>query len=685
MRILACLAQQHDWRLVVLAAAICLVGAFVAVMLFRRTLAESGGARFHWCFLASVAAGSVTWATHFIAMLGYRSPVPVSFDGPLTVVSAMIAVVGIGAGLLLTALPRRRLAALLGGGLIGLAIAAMHFVGMFAYRAEGIVHWEQSYVIASVLLSVALSVAMADRLHARNGGQPVAAWALFAAAITGLHFTGMAAYSVTPVAALPHGANGEALAAMASAIALVATIIVGAAISTFFVERRARNMSQAELAHIAMHDKLTELANRHSFAEALEQECARLGDGRHGFGLLLVDLDRFKPVNDTLGHPMGDVILQKVAARLRLAARRSDLVARIGGDEFAIIARGGVSRIEIAGIAARIVEILSRPFVVNGNVVELGGSVGFSMAPGDGTDAETLPQYADVALYTAKRNGRERFCQFEPALMEELKRRRFLEADLRRACMREDFELAYQPVIDPRSGRVISAEALLRWTCPERGAISPAEFVPVAEELGLVSRIGAGVLMQACRDAATWPDDISVAVNISPVQLLDPRLPQTVIQALSEAGLPASRLELEITETALLGNDEAALKTLNRLRDMGLRISLDDFGTGYSSLSYLHRFPISRIKIDRSFVQQLPHDPGSASIVRAIAQLGESLDMQITAEGIETAEQMSFITEHGCDHVQGFLISRAISADELSQWLAARTSAAASAAGAAAA
>ena len=679
MRILACLALEHDWRLVLLAAVICLIGAFVAVMLFKRTIEETGAARFHWCFLAAVAAGSVTWATHFIAMLGYRSLAPVSFDGPLTVVSAVIAVVGIGSGLLLATLPRRRTAALLGGGIIGLAISAMHYVGMFAYRVEGIVHWDPAHVFGSIIVSVVLSVAMVNRLHAacarRHDAAAKMAWGLFAAAIVGLHFTGMAAFSVTPVAGLPHDADSDAFAAMASAIAMVAAIIVGAGISTFLVERRARYASQAELAHIAMHDKLTELANRHSFAEALEHECARLEAGNYGFGLLLVDLDRFKPVNDTLGHPMGDVILQKVAARLRRAARRTDLVARIGGDEFAIIARGGASRIEIARIAARIVEILSRPFVVNGNVVELGGSVGFSMAPHDGTDAETLTQHADVALYTAKRSGRERFCQFEPALMEDLKRRRFLEADLRRACMREDFEVAYQPVIDPRTGRMISAEALLRWTCPERGAISPSEFVPVAEELGLVSRIGAGVLMQACRDAATWPDDIGVAVNISPVQLLDPRLPQTVIQALTESGLPASRLELEITETALLGNDEAALKTLNRLRDLGIRISLDDFGTGYSSLSYLHRFPISRIKIDRSFVRRLPHDPSSASIVRAIAQLGESLDMQITAEGIETAEQLSFITEHGCDHVQGFLISHPVPAAELKLWLEARTAA----------
>jgi EAL domain-containing protein (putative c-di-GMP-specific phosphodiesterase class I) len=249
---------------------------------------------------------------------------------------------------------------------------------------------------------------------------------------------------------------------------------------------------------------------------------------------------------------------------------------------------------------------------------------------------------------------------FEPTLMEIIQRRRSLEAALRRACMRDEFTIVYQPVFASRSGAVTGAEALLRWTCPEHGEISPAEFIPIAEELGLVSRIGADVLHQSCKDAASWPAHIDLAVNVSPVQLLDPRLPQTVAQALADSGLAPHRLELEITETALLNNDQAALRTLTRIRDLGVRISLDDFGTGYSSLSYLHRFPISRIKIDKSFVQKLPDDVGSASIVRAIAQLGASLNMKITAEGIETDSQLSFIRDHGCDEVQGFLTGRPI-------------------------
>jgi EAL domain-containing protein (putative c-di-GMP-specific phosphodiesterase class I) len=241
-----------------------------------------------------------------------------------------------------------------------------------------------------------------------------------------------------------------------------------------------------------------------------------------------------------------------------------------------------------------------------------------------------------------------------------IQRQRSLEAALRRASMRDEFRIVYQPVFCSAKGEITGAEALLRWTCPEHGEISPTEFIPIAEELGLVARIGADVLRKACKDAASWPAHIDLAVNVSPVQLLDPRLPQTVAQALADSGLSPSRLELEITETALLNNDEAALRTLTQIRDLGVRISLDDFGTGYSSLSYLHRFPISRIKIDKSFVQKLPDDVGSASIVRAIAQLGSSLSMKITAEGIETDSQLSFIKEHGCDEVQGFLTGRPI-------------------------
>ena len=677
MRVLTCLANDHDWRVVLLAALMCIAGSFVSTTLFQRAMAQTGASRLHWCFLAAVTAGSATWTTHFIAMLGYRANVPVTFDGPLTVGSALIAVGGIGIGLLISTVRSRSLASIVGGGTIGLSISAMHYVGMFAYRVDGIVSWLPDYVVASIVVAVVLSALVIDNLR-RLPNQPlIGASVMLSLAIVGLHFTGMAAFSVTPIPGVAAGADTEAFTAMAAAIVMVALMIVGTGISTHLMERRINLSSQNRLAHIAMHDALTELANRHAFSEALESECVKQQRYGRPFALLTLDLDRFKPINDTLGHPIGDVVLQMVSTRLRCAVRHGDLVARIGGDEFAIITYGISEISQATQVAHRVVEVLSRPFVVNGNVAELGGSVGVAVAPEHGTTAEQLVQHADIALYTAKRAGRERFCVFDPQMMDTILRRRYLEADLRRACMREDFEVVYQPVSSSLTGEVIGAEALLRWTCPGRGEIPPSEFIPLAEELGLISRIGATVLLQACRDAATWPDDLDIAVNISPVQLLDPRLPQAVSQALEESGLRPSRLELEITETALVGNDEAALRTLTKLRELGVQISLDDFGTGYSSLSYLHRFPIGRIKIDRSFVQQLPDDRGSASIVRAIAQLGKSLDMKITAEGIETAEQLSFIAEHGCDHVQGFLISRPLKADVMFEMLRARADAAA--------
>jgi diguanylate cyclase (GGDEF)-like protein len=659
MRVITCLVQEHDWWIVLLAALMCCTGSIVAITLFRRTMAERGPSRLHWCFLSAVTAGAATWATHFIAMLGYRSSVPVAFDGPLTIASALIAVGGIGTGLLLASTLRRSLATVIGGGTIGLAISAMHYTGMFAYRAEGLVTWLPGYVVASLVVAAGFGMLLVHGLRSGWASKSMAC-ALLVMTIVGLHFTGMAGFTVTPIPGVSHGGDTSTFTAVALATAMVALLILGMGLSTFMVENRAHSESREQLAHIAMHDTLTELANRHSFTKTLESECEKQKRYGRPFALLMVDLDRFKPINDTLGHPLGDLVLQKVAGRLRRAVREGDLVARIGGDEFAIIAFGVSTAEQAEQIAARVVEILARPFVVAGNVAELGGSVGIALAPNHGTDPEQLVQHADVALYSAKRTGKDRYCLFETEMMDAMQRRRFLEFDLRRACMREEFTVVYQPIIDSKSQAITGAEALLRWNCPGRGDVSPAEFIPIAEDLGLVSRIGATVLQQACQDATLWPEHLDIAVNVSPVQLLDPRLPQIVAQALLDSGLPAERLELEITETALLGDDEAALRTLNQLRDLGVRISLDDFGTGYSSLSYLHRFPISRIKIDRSFICKLPEDPGSASIVRAIAQLGESLDMKITAEGIETAEQFSFIAEQGCDHVQGFLISRPV-------------------------
>lgn len=672
MRVFTCLIHDHSLGLVALAALMCVVGSYVTTRLIQRTVEGTGPDRLYWCFMSAVTAGAAIWATHFIAMLGYTPPVPVTFDGPLTIVSALIAVVGTAIGLLLAVSASRRDAVWFGGATIGLAIAATHYVGMFAYRVDGIVNWLPGYVAASVALSMILTALAIRELVAGRRRVPVAA-AILSIAIIAPHFTGMAAFVVTPIPGVQAGADSEAFSAMASAIALVAFLIVGAGISTHLLDRRSREHSDRKLHHIAMHDHLTSIANRRAFSDALDKECRRLKSFHRPFALLMIDLDRFKPINDTLGHPVGDKVLRRVAGRLHAAIREGDVVARLGGDEFAILACNVGDAEQTESLARRIVEVLARPFVVEGNVAEIGASVGICLAPDHGDDAETLMHRADVALYTAKKEGKSQYCRFQPALNEALQRRRLIEADLRRACMREEFNVVYQPITDAATGEYTGAEALLRWSCADRGNVSPAEFIPIAEDLGLVSRIGAGVLKQACADAAEWPERLSLAVNISPVQLLDPRLPQAVQRALDESGLDASRLELEITETALVGNDDVAMRTLVNLKELGVQISLDDFGTGYSSLSYLHRFPISRIKIDKSFVQRLPEDTNSMSIVRAIAQLGQSMNMKITAEGIETDAQMAFVSEQGCHNLQGFLISHPLGPTDFTALMGAET------------
>jgi len=418
-----------------------------------------------------------------------------------------------------------------------------------------------------------------------------------------------------------------------------------------------RRRSEAQILFLARHDALTDLPNRFLFGERMEQAIAQLGRSS-GFAVLCLDLDRFKAVNDTLGHLLGDKLLRQVAERLSACAREVDTVARLGGDEFAVI-QVGLERPEAAGeLARRLVATISEPYEIDGHHVVVGVSIGVAVAPGDGTSGGTLLKNADMALYRAKADGRGTFRFFEPEMDARLQARRALEGDLRRALEQGQLEPFYQPLIDFRSNRICGFEALLRWRHPERGMVSPAEFVPIAEEIGLIVPIGEWVLRRACADAARWPEPVKVAVNVSPAQFKSPLLVDAVAEALAASGLAAGRLELEITESTLLQDNDATLATLHRLRDLGPRISMDDFGTGYSSLSYLRSFPFDKIKIDQSFVRDLASKPDCAAIVRAITGLGASLGMKTTAEGVETEEQMARLRAEGCTEGQGYLFSR---------------------------
>jgi diguanylate cyclase (GGDEF)-like protein len=412
---------------------------------------------------------------------------------------------------------------------------------------------------------------------------------------------------------------------------------------------------QEQISFLARHDSLTKLANRVLFSETLHQVCDQCE--ATGIALLCLDLDNFKIVNDTLGHATGDAVLVAVAERIRGSIREIDMAARLGGDEFAVIVITEDID-EALFIARRIIERISRPFQFDGQLVQVGMSVGITMAPFDGKTPAALLKNADLALYRAKTEGRGVARLYDPAMDERVQGRRTLQAALRRAVARGEFVLHYQPVIDLATRRVTGAEALIRWVHPERGLLPPAEFIDIAEESGLIVEIGEWVLREACAAAAAWPVPISIAVNLSPLQLRDDTLVDTVTAILQTAGLQAERLELEIVESVMLDHTAQTEEALWNLHQHGVRIALDDFGTGYSSLSYLRRFPFDKIKIDRSFILDLGYEKDDSSIILAIIGLAERMNMVVTAEGVETAEQSELLLSYGCAQAQGFLFHR---------------------------
>ncbi len=422
--------------------------------------------------------------------------------------------------------------------------------------------------------------------------------------------------------------------------------------------------AQNQLAHAANHDALTGLPNRLLFCARMEEALAR---GRRGenFAVLCLDLDRFKEVNDTLGHHVGDLLLVEVARRLREELREMDTLARLGGDEFAVIQADLKTADDSAALARRLVARVAEPFVVDGRQVVVGLSIGIAIAPHDGAQHDDLLKAADMALYGAKAQGRGGWRYFEPEMNARMQMRRALELDIRRALERDEFVLFYQPIIDISSRKIKSFEALIRWRHPERGILAPDVFIPLCEELGLIRPLGAWVLRRACAEAARWPRVVGVAVNLSPVQFQGRNLVETVAAALTNAGLSAERLELEITESVMLQDTATTLETLHGLKRLGVRIAMDDFGTGYSSLSYLQSFPFDKVKIDRSFTQGLDRSRQSDAIVKAVTDLCEGLDMCTTAEGVETEEQFRALARTGCREAQGYLFSPARAAEDI--------------------
>jgi diguanylate cyclase (GGDEF)-like protein len=423
--------------------------------------------------------------------------------------------------------------------------------------------------------------------------------------------------------------------------------------------------SEVKIEYMAHHDALTDLANRVLLNERLEQALGRRIHREEFVAVHHLDLDQFKAVNDTFGHPAGDKLLKIVADRLRGLVRETDTIARMGGDEFVIVQAPISDPADATSLAQRVIEVIGEPFDIDGHQAAIGASIGIAVGPNDGLRPDRLLRNADLALYRAKGDGRGTFRFFEAAMDLQMQTRRIMEQDLRKALQAGEFELYYQPVVNLARNAISGFEALIRWNHPVKGLVSPASFIPLAEEIGFIVPIGEWVIRQACTTAAQWPQDLHVAVNISAAQFRSPGLMQVIVGALAASGLPPTRLEIEITETVLLQNRETTLAVLHQLRALGIRIAMDDFGTGYSSLTYLQCFPFDKIKIDRSFVKDIAENTGSLNIVRAVAAMANGMGMTATAEGVETAEQLQTITSEGCTEMQGFLFSKPLPMHEI--------------------
>jgi diguanylate cyclase (GGDEF)-like protein len=487
-------------------------------------------------------------------------------------------------------------------------------------------------------------------------------WLLVALAAAGLTLVIILSWRIARTITRPLSALDEATRRLGegkdAAVEVTSDDEIGRLGASFNVMVAAIAERERQITHVALHDGLTNLPNRKLFVEQLDQALARRRDEAR-LMVVYVDLDDFKVVNDTLGHPAGDALLRNVAKHLQ-AVLGDAIVARLGGDEFAILLGDLPATANLAALADKLQSCFDRPILIDGQQADASASMGIAVAPDDGLDGITLMKNADLALYRAKRDGKATHHFFEQSLDEQARHRRQMELDLRLAIRDGGFELYFQPLYSMHEERLMAFEALIRWPHPDKGMISPVEFIPLAEETGLIIQIGEWVIREACRQAATWDGDLSVAVNISPKQFLTPGLANIVLSALASSGLPANRLELEITESIFIANVEKTLETLHSLRALGVRIALDDFGTGYSSLSYLRSFPFDKLKIDQSFVRDLAQGGNANAVIRAITTLADALGMETLAEGVEDEAQAEILRQEGCHQIQGYLLSRPI-------------------------
>lgn len=761
LSVLACIHDRHDWRLIVVAALICVIGSFTSMLSFQRVQECERAHRYRWMAMAAVTCGTGIWATHFIAMLAYEGGFPISYAPMPTIMSIIVAITIAGVANLVAHGRATAVSFAGGGAILGLGLSAMHYTGMAAIEAPARLVYDMPVNIWAVLVGTILSSLSLLAFHVfRDNRRFALATILFVLAICSLHFTSMSGTTLLPDPTVIVSGVSIDRSLLAGIVISVSTALILTAFGATFLDRHLtdlrglanaslegllivrddrildinerltemsgwtlpglmgrspafvlalgpeglnccgetdgpseisllqadggeipvellcrtieyrgreshvlvvrditeRKKAELKIEHLAHHDALTDLPNRALFDDRMNLALRLAEQREEQVAILCLDLDRFKAVNDIFGHGEGDRILRKVADILRSATSPADTIARLGGDEFAII-QSGVSQPEAAAqLANRIQAGFAEQMNMARDPKAVGVSIGIALCPADGSNSDELRTNADTALYRAKRAGRGTACFFDAGMDEAARIRRELGHDLRRAVLRNQLSVVYQPLIAAGTGRTVGYEALLRWIHPERGVIGPDTFIPIAEESGTIVELGAWVLEQACAEAARWDEPLTIAVNVSPVQFQLPNFCEQVVDVLNRTGLDGSRLELEITEAVLMRDREAVVVLLHRLRALGIRIVMDDFGTGYSSLSNLQSFPFDKIKIDGSFTAAIEHDEAARSIVRAIIGLGHSLNLPVVAEGVETEAQRAIVIEQHCSQLQGFLL-----------------------------
>ena len=674
------LPSSYSPTLVLASLFIATLAAYTALDISSR-LSSSGNRqrRGYWLAGGAASLGVGIWCMHFVGMLSFSLPIPLGYDLSITLLSLVIAVVVSFFALRLMStetLSAKRLA--LSGGLLGVGISAMHYTGMHAMRMHPAIQYDPLLFAASILVAMLAATAalwIAYLLRDKHGA-PRYAWRLAAAAvmgmaIAGMHYIGMGAAGFPDgsicMAAQDISTNWLALTTGGTAFSILCITLV-----LTVLDRRMEARTEAYIAslknvneklqHQATHDALTGLPNRVLLFERVQHAIDAAHRGTNLFALYFIDLDGFKGINDTLGHAAGDALLRQFAARLKQTVRKEDIVARLGGDEFVVMVEDIPDVDMAAHIAEKLFNCFREDFILGHNTLRVTPSMGVAVYPDDGQNVDELLSHADAAMYEAKTNGRNGYRFFEQSMNVATLRAIEIQRALPAAISGNQFCLQYQPKFDGQIGRILGAEALLRWHHPQLGAIPPSEFIPIAERSGQIAAVGQWVLEEVCRQLRAWDDagmkTVRIAVNLSQVQLRAPRLVEDILDVTRRYRISPHMLMFEITETAAMQNAEETMRTVDKLQQAGFELAIDDFGTGYSSLSYLQQFGVQQMKVDRSFIRDLTLTPKSRSIVAAIIRLAHSLEMKVVAEGVETAEQLQLLQQLNCDQTQGYLLAK---------------------------